>query len=152
MWQQGAQTRWKEAMDREISGRPSITMSNSWFDQSVMSSEVRPASCAGARLSHQPPVPHETNTGEQQQLLPESTESLGCQSLQQEASQELSAKVRSPYPPCPPGGAGHCFNQRDGEAQGSCCWGLMQGSSPDMIEISAHWCGTVLLSHTLKWI
>lgn len=29
MWQQGAQTRWKQAMDREISGRPSITISNS---------------------------------------------------------------------------------------------------------------------------
>lgn len=78
MWQQGAQTRWKQAMDREISGRPSITISNSWFNQSAVSSEARPACCAGARLSHQPPVPQETNTGEQQQMLPESTKRLGA--------------------------------------------------------------------------
>lgn len=28
-WQKGAQARWKQAMDREITGRPSITISNS---------------------------------------------------------------------------------------------------------------------------
>lgn len=42
-----------------------------------MSSEARPACCAGARLSHQPPVPQETNTGEHRQLLPESTKRPG---------------------------------------------------------------------------
>lgn len=55
--QQGEQTRQKHAMGCEISGRPSITVSNLWFNQSAMSSEARPACCAGVRLSHQPPAP-----------------------------------------------------------------------------------------------
>lgn len=76
-WQKVAQARWKRAMDCEITGGPSITISNSRFNQSVMSSEVRPAGCAGARLSHQLPVPQETKTGEQQQLPPESTKRPG---------------------------------------------------------------------------
>lgn len=54
----------------------------------------------------------------------------GCQSLWHGASQEVSPKVRSP---CPPSGAGHCFNKSEGEAQGSCSWGLMEGSSPAII-------------------
>lgn len=58
----------EKAMECEISGRPSITISNLRFNQSGRPSEARPACCAEERLSHRPPVPQETNAGEHQQL------------------------------------------------------------------------------------
>lgn len=50
-----------------------------------------------------------------------------------------------------PAGAGHCFNQSEGEAPGSCSWGLMEGSSPefpDMIEMTALRSDTVAFLNT----
>lgn len=131
-WQQGSLTRWKRAMDHEISGRPTITISNLWFNQSGMSSETCPACCTGARLSHQPLVSQETNAGQHQQLLPESTKSL---SMLKSVAGSISRGIAQGEPPSThlhpisTSRAGHCLNQSEGEAPGSCSWGVMEGSS-----------------------
>lgn len=68
-----------------------------------MSSEARPACCAGARLSHQPPVPQETNAGEHQQLLHESTKKPGLlKSVTRSISRGIAQGEGPPVTPCSP--------------------------------------------------
>lgn len=77
MWQQGAQRESRQWTVKSLADQASSYQIRDSISPQSMSSEARPASCAGARLSHQPHVPQETNTGEPHQLLPESTKRLG---------------------------------------------------------------------------
>lgn len=59
--------------------------------------------CAGAKLSHQPPVPQETNTREHQQSLPESTKKSGhadvCGRKHLKRHRPRWASPLTPFPP-----------------------------------------------------
>lgn len=123
--QQGEQTRQKHAMGCEISGRPSITVSNLWFNQSAMSSEARPACCAGVRLSHQPLAPKK----QIRSTTVAAASKYWKARTTKEETQMASPKVMPPYASQPPGGAGHCFNQSEEEAPGNSSSGLMEGIS-----------------------
>lgn len=95
----------------------------------VMSSDVRPAGCVG---SHQPPAPREINTVEHQQLLAESLPSFSLSILPSFHPSFQSPTTHDPqtHRAIPsPSRTGHCFNQSEGKAPGSCFWGLIEGSS-----------------------
>lgn len=118
----------------------------------VMSSDVCPAGCVG---SHQSPAPREINTVEHQLLLAESPSSILpfsplLPSFLPSYFLYFLPKLHDPqtYTAIPsPSRTGHCFNQSEGEAPGSCFWGLIDGSSFN----SLTWSKWLLESLTLWW-
>lgn len=121
-WQKRAQATWMQAGEHEITGRPSITVSNSWFNQSAMSTVLRSACWNGARLSKKQ---WRTSSAVAWELWI-------CQSPYREASPESSRKVIQPSRlPHQAGQVIALIKVRESLAPGSCSWGLMEGGSLD---------------------